>query len=98
VTLQTSGIQQLGWATLRCQFTQEEGVGDTPDSYAYDGKRCRKWHVRSGEYGDAWAAGDVVSICLDLEAREVCAVQLLLEASHFHFFVCLYTSCQTNWH
>jgi SPRY domain len=68
VALQTSGIQQLGWATLRCQFTQEEGVGDTPDSYAYDGKRCRKWHVRSGDYGDIWNAGDVVSVCLDLDA------------------------------
>ena len=43
VTVLTSGIQQIGWATLQCPFTPEEGVGDAPDSYAYDGKRVKKW-------------------------------------------------------
>jgi hypothetical protein len=36
-TLHTAGIQQVGWATIHCPFTAEEGVGDAPDSYAYDG-------------------------------------------------------------
>jgi hypothetical protein len=38
VTIQTAwqpGIQQIGWATINCPFTAEEGVGDAPDSYAY---------------------------------------------------------------
>eukprot|EP00892_Ulva_mutabilis_P009450 jgi/Ulvmu1/6878/UM031_0083.1 len=71
VTLATAGIQQVGWATLSCHFTTEEGVGDSYNSYAYDGKRRRKWNVRSSEYGARWAAGDVVGVGLDLEAREV---------------------------
>lgn len=32
---------QIGWATIHCPFTAEEGVGDAPDSYAIDGKRLR---------------------------------------------------------
>ena len=39
-TIQTAwqpGIQQIGWATIQCPFTAEEGVGDAPDSYAYGG-------------------------------------------------------------
>ena len=71
VTIVTAGIQQLGWATLQCQFTSEEGVGDTQYSYAYDGKRRRKWNQRANEYGERWAPGDVVGVCIDLEACEV---------------------------
>lgn len=72
VTLATAGIQQVGWATLSCQFTTEEGVGDSYNSYAYDGKRRRKWNMRSSDYGERWAAGDVVGVGLDLDACEVC--------------------------
>lgn len=28
-------LLQIGWATINCPFTAEEGVGDAPDSYAY---------------------------------------------------------------
>eukprot|EP00898_Chlorokybus_atmophyticus_P004629 jgi/Chlat1/5167/Chrsp33S05151 len=71
VTLGTAGIQQLGWATLRCPFTNEEGVGDAPDSFAYDGKRVKKWHVSCHPYGQAWVPGDVIGCCLDLSAGEI---------------------------
>mmetsp|Transcript_9175 Transcript_9175/g.23221 ORF Transcript_9175/g.23221 Transcript_9175/m.23221 type:complete len:1032 (-) Transcript_9175:342-3437(-) len=71
VTLHTSGIQQLGWCTITCPFTAEEGVGDAPDSYAYDGKRNRKWSVKASPYGQTWAAGDVIGCCLDLDAGEM---------------------------
>lgn len=71
VTLWTSGIQQLGWATQACPFTNEEGVGDTHDSYAYDGKRVRKWNEQQRAYGDTWRAGDTVGALLDLDARQV---------------------------
>jgi hypothetical protein len=45
--LGTPGIMQLGWATAAAPFTNEEGVGDWPDTYAFDGRRVRKWNVTS---------------------------------------------------
>lgn len=51
VTLGTAGIQQLGWATRECPFNNEEGVGDAPDSYAWDGKRVQRWNVSNAPYG-----------------------------------------------
>ena len=45
VTLGTAGIMQLGWATAGCQFSNEEGVGDSVDSYAYDGNRVQRWNI-----------------------------------------------------
>ncbi|KAG0626698.1 hypothetical protein M758_2G144800 [Ceratodon purpureus] len=70
-TLGTAGIQQLGWATIMCPFTNEEGVGDAADSYAYDGKRVCKWSVSHASYGQAWVAGDVIGCCVDMEEREI---------------------------
>jgi Kip1 ubiquitination-promoting complex protein 1 len=71
VTLGSSGIQQLGWATHECRFTNEEGVGDSPQSYAYDGKRVRKWNVGQHGYGQAWEAGDVIGCLIDLDRKVV---------------------------
>lgn len=45
---------QLGWATLETKFSQEKGVGDTADSYAYDGNRLRKWNKTTSPYGETW--------------------------------------------
>eukprot|EP00959_Pyramimonas_sp_CCMP1952_P141202 2955242-Pyramimonas_sp.AAC.1 len=70
-TVLTSGIQQLGWATGDCPFTSEEGVGDAPDSYAYDGKRVKKWNVACDAYGQPWVAGDVIGCCLDMDQGEI---------------------------
>uniref|UniRef100_A0A0D6R5Y3 B30.2/SPRY domain-containing protein n=1 Tax=Araucaria cunninghamii TaxID=56994 RepID=A0A0D6R5Y3_ARACU len=71
VTLETAGIQQLGWATLTCPFTRHEGVGDDEDSYAYDGRRIRKWNKDSQAYGQLWVVGDVIGCCIDLDANEI---------------------------
>lgn len=71
VTLGSSGIQQLGWATHECRFTNEEGVGDSAQSYAYDGKRVRKWNVGQHDYGQAWEAGDVIGCLIDLDQQVV---------------------------
>ena len=30
----------------------QEGVGDTADSYAYDGHRVRKWNLSASAYGE----------------------------------------------
>lgn len=40
------------WSSLNLFYTLvQEGVGDTPDSYAYDGNRVRKWNVTTTNYG-----------------------------------------------
>lgn len=41
------------WSDLSLLFHTlvQEGVGDTPDSYAYDGNRVRKWNVTTTNYG-----------------------------------------------
>lgn len=67
VMLGSKGVMQLGWCTLSCRFSQEEGVGDTADSYAYDGSRLRKWNVRTYKYGEAWLTGDVITCAIDLD-------------------------------
>jgi hypothetical protein len=71
VLLHTAGIQQLGWASLNCPFTQEAGVGDAPDSYAYDGKRVKKWSQKPYAYGQPWVTGDIIGCCIDLERGEI---------------------------
>ena len=70
VTIRTAGIMQIGWATVRCPFTQEHGVGDAQDSYAFDGHRVRKWNVACQPYGQPWVPGDVITCCIDLNSDE----------------------------
>ena len=41
VQLHTSGIMQIGWVTKDTPYTNEDGVGDSSDSYAFDGRRVR---------------------------------------------------------
>lgn len=71
VILETSGIQQLGWATLSCPFTDHKGVGDADDSYAFDGKRVSKWNKEAETYGQSWVVGDVIGCCIDLDNDEI---------------------------
>ncbi|XP_073699824.1 E3 ubiquitin-protein ligase RNF123-like [Garra rufa] len=71
VLISSQGLMQIGWCTLNCRFNQEEGVGDTPDSYAYDGNRVRKWNVTTTNYGKSWAAGDIVSCLIDLDEATI---------------------------
>uniref|UniRef100_A0A7N0U317 RING-type E3 ubiquitin transferase n=1 Tax=Kalanchoe fedtschenkoi TaxID=63787 RepID=A0A7N0U317_KALFE len=71
VTLETAGIQQLGWATISCPFTDHMGVGDSEDSYAYDGRRVSKWNKKPESYGQLWVAGDIIGCCIDLEHAEI---------------------------
>ncbi|XP_040102863.1 E3 ubiquitin-protein ligase RNF123 isoform X2 [Oryx dammah] len=67
VLISSQGLMQIGWCTINCRFNQEEGVGDTHNSYAYDGNRVRKWNVTTTNYGKAWASGDIVSCLIDLD-------------------------------
>lgn len=71
VILETSGIQQLGWATASCPFSDHKGVGDADDSYAFDGKRVSKWNKEAEHYGQSWVVGDVIGCCIDLDHNEI---------------------------
>ncbi|XP_015580547.2 E3 ubiquitin-protein ligase RKP isoform X1 [Ricinus communis] len=71
VILATSGVQQLGWATVSCPFTDHKGVGDADDSYAFDGKRVRKWNKDAEPYGQSWVVGDVIGCCIDLDQDKI---------------------------
>lgn len=71
VILETAGIQQLGWAALSCLFTDYIGVGDVEDSYAFDGKRLKKWNRSDKPYGQSWVVGDVIGCCIDLDCDEI---------------------------
>ncbi|XP_063387876.1 E3 ubiquitin-protein ligase RNF123-like [Cydia fagiglandana] len=67
VQLGTKGIMQIGWCTSSCLFSMDTGVGDTANSYGYDGGRVRKWNVATSPYGQAWLPGDVIGSCIDLD-------------------------------
>ena len=71
VELETAGVQQIGWATLTCPFTDRKGVGDAEDSYAFDGKRVKKWNNESKPYGQPWVIGDVIGCCIDLDEGKI---------------------------
>ncbi|KAL0278673.1 UNVERIFIED_CONTAM: hypothetical protein PYX00_000425 [Menopon gallinae] len=71
VQLGTKGVMQIGWATRGCRFSQETGVGDTVDSYAYDGNRVRKWNNFAQKYGQAWLSGDVIGCCGDFTSGKL---------------------------
>eukprot|EP00038_Savillea_parva_P017468 m.20421 g.20421 ORF g.20421 m.20421 type:complete len:748 (-) comp3789_c0_seq1:1612-3855(-) len=68
-TVLTSGIMQIGWATDRCAYQSEDGIGigDDVHSYAYDGCRGLLWHgPRHYAHGQRWKPGDVLGSLLDL--------------------------------
>jgi hypothetical protein len=43
-------------------------VGDTVNSYAYDGSRVLKWNVSTEKYGEAWLSGDIIGCAIDLDS------------------------------
>ena len=67
VMLGSKGLMQIGWSTTKCVFSPQEGVGDTPNSYAYDGNRTRKWNMNTQKYGESWSSGDVISCTIDCD-------------------------------
>ncbi|KAL5255108.1 hypothetical protein ACHWQZ_G014520 [Mnemiopsis leidyi] len=73
VLLLSRGIMQLGWTTPSsfANFTTQEGVGDTENSFAFDGKRIKKWNKGAIDYGEEWNVGDVIGCCIDLDIGEV---------------------------
>ena len=52
---------------LKLSCCLQEGVGDTPDSFAYDGHRVRKWNVMTGKYGE-------VKVSVQLKPEKLSAI------------------------
>ncbi|KAF9988358.1 RING finger and SPRY domain-containing protein 1 [Modicella reniformis] len=72
VTLVTAGIILIGWASVHCQFSPDDGtgVGDDIFGFAYDGCRNLMWaDGESVPYGgfEAWKPGDVIGLYLDID-------------------------------
>ncbi|KAK0098177.1 hypothetical protein PV326_010611 [Microctonus aethiopoides] len=65
--LGSKGVMQVGWGTSQCKFSQEVGVGDTVNSYSYDGNRMRKWNVSTNKYGEPWLSGDIIGCTLNMD-------------------------------
>lgn len=47
VQLRSKGIMQIGWCSAKCKFTDDTGIGDTPNSYGLDGSKQRLWNVKT---------------------------------------------------
>lgn len=62
---------QIGWCSSKCTFTQDTGVGDTKNSYGFDGSKQRIWHVHTRKYGPYWRSGDVFGVCLDMDDGKI---------------------------
>ena len=48
----TKGIYDKYQRLMNWPVYFQEGVGDTRDSYAYDGRRQRKWNATTQKYGE----------------------------------------------
>uniref|UniRef100_A0A8C8CQ40 RING-type E3 ubiquitin transferase n=1 Tax=Oncorhynchus tshawytscha TaxID=74940 RepID=A0A8C8CQ40_ONCTS len=88
VLISSQGLMQIGWCTLNCRFNQEEGVGDTPDSYAYDGNRVRKWNVTTTNYGKEEKVLEKDSACWSLHGEPTTLVTLAHIFNYFAPLMC----------
>jgi hypothetical protein len=71
VMLKTSGLMQIGWCSLQTTFSSQNGVGDDPSSYAYDGMRVKKWNRDNLGYGEAWTIGDIIGTLIDFDRKVI---------------------------
>ncbi|XP_029420270.1 RING finger and SPRY domain-containing protein 1 isoform X2 [Nannospalax galili] len=75
VTVVTSGVMQIGWATRDSKFLNHEGYGIGDDEYscAYDGCRQLIWYnARSKPHvHPCWKEGDTVGFLLDLNEKQM---------------------------
>lgn len=75
VTVITSGVMQIGWATKDSKFLNHEGYGIGDDEYscAYDGCRQLIWYnARSKPHAHpCWKEGDAIGFLLDLSKKQM---------------------------
>uniref|UniRef100_A0A8C0GVS8 RING-type E3 ubiquitin transferase n=1 Tax=Chelonoidis abingdonii TaxID=106734 RepID=A0A8C0GVS8_CHEAB len=88
VLISSQGLMQIGWCTLNCRFNQEEGVGDTPDSYAYDGNRVRKWNVTTTNYGKEGKLVEKDTSTWQLQGEPTVLITLAHIFNHFAPLMC----------
>uniref|UniRef100_UPI00398EE5CE RING finger and SPRY domain-containing protein 1 n=1 Tax=Pristiophorus japonicus TaxID=55135 RepID=UPI00398EE5CE len=73
VTVITSGVMQIGWATKDSKFLNHEGYGIGDDEYscAYDGCRQLIWYNARSEphIHPCWKEGDTIGFLLDLTKK-----------------------------
>lgn len=69
--MRSKGVMQIGWCSSKCKFTQDTGVGDTKNSYGFDGSKQRLWHISTRKYGPYWRSGDIFGVCLDMDAGRI---------------------------
>jgi hypothetical protein len=66
---------QAGFASGRFDLTigahSNKGVGDDEHSWGVDGRRVRRWHDGSEEWGEEWAVGDVIGCAADLANNKI---------------------------
>ncbi|UYV84387.1 RSPRY1 [Cordylochernes scorpioides] len=71
VTLITSGVMQIGWATKNSKFLNYEGygIGDDEFSLSYDGCRKMIWFNANCEPQNypEWKCGDVLGCLINLQ-------------------------------
>lgn len=70
-TLLSDGLMQIGWCSINTNFDQNNGVGDSSNSYAYDGYRVEKWNVEHTDFGQRWAVGDVIGTLINFNTSEI---------------------------
>ncbi|XP_076338437.1 RING finger and SPRY domain-containing protein 1-like isoform X1 [Tachypleus tridentatus] len=75
VTIVTSGVMQIGWATKDSKFLNHEGygIGDDEFSIAYDGCRQLIWYSASSKAHThrCWKPGDILGTLLDLDSYQI---------------------------
>lgn len=75
VTVVTSGVMQIGWATKNSKFLNHDGfgIGDDEYSFSYDGCRQLLWYqAQSHSHSHpSWKEGDILGLLLDIDNYEV---------------------------
>lgn len=76
VTVVTSGVMQIGWATKQSKFLNHEGygIGDDEFSQAFDGCRQLMWFNASCECHTElprWKEGDIVGCFIDIDQQSI---------------------------
>ncbi|XP_050527648.1 E3 ubiquitin-protein ligase RNF123-like isoform X2 [Daktulosphaira vitifoliae] len=72
VQLCSNGSMKIGWATKSCVFTDSSGVGETVDSYGFDGYRTEATHNSNiSIYGKKWRVGNVIGCVLDFTNQTI---------------------------
>lgn len=75
VELVTDNKMQIGWATssFECKEEENNGVGDTDNSWSYDGFNQKMYNEDEKEYGkeSKWKCGDIIGCFYDGKSKEI---------------------------